>query len=203
VTAAAATAISANGTAPEAPVASSPARLGPTMVPTDETTTAGPTRRGPPSSASQAAPAVHSIPNDTPYTARPASSAPNEPPHSSMHPATSSTPETSVTRRAPKRSASIPTGIETASVAIAGSASTNADADASRPNAADIRGSSGTIAVWLSPETKNRMSTSSVVATAAPARRRRTRAGMKDVDAIAQTRYDRNCLALHDGFDRL
>jgi hypothetical protein len=184
-------------------VASSPASVGPTMVPTDETTTAGPTRRGPPSSASQAAPAVHSIPKDTPYTARPASSAAKEPPHASRHPATSSTPEAIVTRRAPNRSESIPTGIATASVAIAGSASTNADAEASRPNLADIRGSSGTIAVWLSPETKNRTSMSRVVPTAAPGSRRRTCVGMNDVDGIVETRYDQNWQVLHDGFDQL
>jgi hypothetical protein len=126
-----------------------------------------------------------------------------EPPHPIRHPSTSSAPETIVIRRAPNRSASIPAGIETMSVASAGSESTNAEVDALNPNTAAIRGSNGTIAVWLSPETKNRASTSSAAATAAPGRRLRARSGMKRVDAIGQRRYDRNHTALHDCFDQL
>jgi hypothetical protein len=74
--------------------------VGPIIVPTDEQMIAGPTRRGLPSSASQAAPAVHRSPNDTPYTARPASSAAQESPHPIRQPSTSRTPEASVIRHA-------------------------------------------------------------------------------------------------------
>ncbi len=130
---------------------------------------------------------------------------------------TSSTPEAIATRRAPNRSASIPAGIETATVASAGSESTNADADALRPNSLAIRGSRGTIAVWLRPETKNSASTMSATA-AVPLDRRRARAGIREVDGIGsggddltiggvdgvgQTRYDRKRRVLHDGFEQL
>jgi hypothetical protein len=127
-----AAAISMNGTVPDEPPASRPPSEGPTIVPAAEQTIAGPTRRAPPSSVSHAAPAVHSIPNESPYTARPASSAPRVPPQPSRQPSTSSHAETMVTRRAPQRSASSPAGAETMSMASAGSASTNAEADALR-----------------------------------------------------------------------
>jgi hypothetical protein len=195
-----AAAISMNGTVPDEPPASRPPSDGPTIVPVAEQTIAGPIRRAPPSSASQAAPAVHSIPKESPYTARPASSVPRDPPQPSRQPRTSSHADARVIRRAPQRFAATPAGAETMSMASAGSASTNAEADALRPNATEIRGISGTIAVCPSPDTKNRPSTSRTVPAAERAGRRGISRRGRGLDVIASRRYDHFNALLHDDF---
>jgi hypothetical protein len=194
LTTAAATATTANGTNVESPWASSPPSAGPIIVPADAATTAGPTRSAPPSdAASHAAPAVHSIPKATPNPARPAISTPSPSPACAAQPSASSAPAASVTRRAPQRSASRPTGTETASIASPGSASTSAATGSDRPSWAEIRGSSATITVWPRPETKNSAHTSAVTGPAPVLRESRDERRVDAVrtgESIDRRRYD-------------
>jgi hypothetical protein len=127
-------AIDANGSVGLDPCASRPPSAGPTIVPTEDRMTAGPTWPAPsPSAVSHAAPAVHSTPKDSPKAIRPASSTGRDGTAWAMHASTNSTPAVSVTRRAPKRSASTPAGNDTASIARPGSASTSAASELDSP----------------------------------------------------------------------
>ena len=129
------------------------------MIPTEEHVTAGP-RPEPPCassrSASHAIPLVHTTPNAMPKTIRPASTAASDGKAWAAQARHSRAPAPRVTRRAPMRSAAMPEGTETASVASPGSASRSAVCEADRPKCADIRGSRGTIAAWATPATRNR-----------------------------------------------
>src|SRR6202021_1476371 len=128
ITPAAAIAISRNGS-PVAPApATRPPTAGPTIMPTEPQVTDGHTREPPgsvSSSANHAAPVVHTTPYATPNSSRPTSSNDSDGAASARHDTHSTTPASRVHRRAPSRSAAIPAGTETASVASPGSASNN------------------------------------------------------------------------------
>ena len=134
-TSAATAAINRNGTAMPARCARIPPTAGPTITPTEEQVTDGPSR--PPlvpvsTSESHAMPVVHTTPNATPKTIRPLTSSTSDGAACSRHAEHSSAPAASVARRAPNRSATSPAGTETASVASPGSASSSAVSDGVR-----------------------------------------------------------------------
>jgi hypothetical protein len=134
---------SANGRPAPARWATSPARPGPTSVPIDDHTIAPPVPPEASSCASatfssagirdsHATPAVHSTPNATPNRTRPQTSAVSDGSACRTPAIASSSPEASVTRRGPKRSARTPAGTETSSIVSPGRASTSALSDADR-----------------------------------------------------------------------
>jgi hypothetical protein len=88
--------------------------------------------------------------------ARPASSSGSDGAACATHATDSTAPAITVHRRAPMRSASTPAGTETASVASPGSASSRPVSEGLSPYCEDRRGSSGTIAAWATPQTRNR-----------------------------------------------
>ena len=186
VTTPAATATTTDGRAVPAPPASRPPSVGPTIVPADEQTTAIPTRPpSPPSCVSQAAPPLHSIPKPRPTASRPASSTASIGSACAAQPTAISTPAPSVTRCAPTRSASTPAGIDAASIARPGSASTSAVSELDSPSAAASRGSSGTIAVEASPETKNRAQTTRASESGDPLPRRGRRRPVRSARSVS------------------